>query len=487
MPAPQPRRTEFVLSRAQEPRRHETITIMHGRNGDTEIVRNSQTVMRIPGAAHGRSALTMGFGGGGDVHVMQESYGIVEDSEMVDVESREEYQDEVSDQPGSGSTSGARVGVESGAPRTPAVGTSSKKRQRSETHGTADSIRSTAKRTKARTETSQSRRPDRTHVSSTQASPTNNGLDMPSVDHSKQANTRELVNPDATDGRDLEFEQTLRETTVQQIQDPYSAANAQAAHGESIRQPIANAFGNTNFPPPRTTTLPTLVYPSVDINAPALDIATPSTAASPPELKLEMVHSREVTWVNGTRFHGDAFVPHDHPMYRLGGKVHRMHVHGRQSEDVMICIGDFCAYCCQPREELRTLGAAAPVSERLFKEAKGLPFVHANACSTGEDGVLRYTGVEIRTAWGDPYPPETFETKVGFKDAEGGVRLVRALTCVRDECPDCSGKGWPKRTDFPTGREVLERMRKVWAEEARVKRARAEEARLREQEEDGCH
>ncbi|KAI7277240.1 hypothetical protein KC345_g6743 [Hortaea werneckii] len=166
--------------------------------------------------------------------------------------------------------------------------------------------------------------------------------------------------------------------------------------------------------------------------------------------RLDMVHAHDLQLSDGHIFlDGQSVIPHDHPIYLLGGKALRV-VFGEGDVagiyDVMMCRFEICSYC---QHFIQNKSGEPPTTqEKTTLESgtdilHGRPFVHTTDCENISQrpnySELRFQGTRKDVLEGFPRLRDASLRKceVSFKKGKNGWKKVEA-----ELCGQCAH--WPK-------------------------------------------
>lgn len=178
--------------------------------------------------------------------------------------------------------------------------------------------------------------------------------------------------------------------------------------------------------------------------------------------RLDMVHAHHLQLSDGhTFFDGPHVIPHNHPIYLLGGKALRV-VFGEGDKtglyDVMMCRFELCSYCQhfiqnKPGEppttqETNNLQAGADILH-------GRPFVHTTDCENISQrpnySELQFQGTRKDVLEGFPRlrDPNLPKSVVSFKVGRNGWKKVEAEMC--GQCAHCPKKEYRATSRYGPG------------------------------------
>ncbi|KAI6881421.1 hypothetical protein KC360_g5411 [Hortaea werneckii] len=175
---------------------------------------------------------------------------------------------------------------------------------------------------------------------------------------------------------------------------------------------------------------------------------------------LDMVHAHDLKLSDGhIFFDGQQVIPHDHPIYLLGGKALRVvfgEGDGAAIYDVMMCRLEICSYCQHFIQDKSGEPPTTTAQERDKLEVEddilqGRPFVHTTDCENISQrpnySELRFQGTKKDVLEGFPRlrDPDLPKSEVSFKVGKTGWKKVEVELC--GQCIHC-----PKKQYIATSR-----------------------------------
>lgn len=174
--------------------------------------------------------------------------------------------------------------------------------------------------------------------------------------------------------------------------------------------------------------------------------------------RLDVVHAHDLKLSDGhIFFDGQHVIPHDHPIYLLGGKALRVvfgEGDGAAVYDVMMCRLEICSYC---QHFIQDRTGEPPTTQEMATSEEGMdilqsrPFVHTTDCENISQrpnySELQFQGTRKDVLEGFPRlrDPNLSKSEVSFKKGRNGWKKVEVELC--GQCVHC-----PKQQYMATSR-----------------------------------